>query len=134
MWLDTSLLSGWQFNLNVSNNLPADEMFLNDPFEHLWRAGVVPDPLRINDRDWSAGADLQAIRLRAEDAAVACELQFFQSPLEVVPRGEARLLVDAFWLRLIGAEEQVALNLVSADGDEFGPWAGSGFSHRNSKQ
>src|SRR5690606_33695580 len=92
--------------------------------EHFDVAGVVPDPFGVDDRDRAAGANLQAVGLRAEDAAVAGELKFLEAALEVFPSLESRLLVDALRLRLVGAEEQVTLDFVSADGSEFGPGSG----------
>ena len=60
-------------NTGVGHNLPADEVLLDDPFQHFRSAGVIPGALGIDDRDRPAGADLQAVCLRAKDAAVAGE-------------------------------------------------------------
>ncbi len=117
----SSRINVWRGVMKLFHNLPADEVSLDDPLEHRRRAGVVPSPFGVDDRDGAAGADLQAVGFGAEDAAVAGEFEFLEAPLQVIPRLEARLLVDALRLGLIGAEEQVTLNLVSTDGGEFGP-------------
>ena len=38
-------------------------MLLNDSFQHVRRARVVPDSVRMDDRDWVVGADPETIHL-----------------------------------------------------------------------
>jgi len=110
--------------VKIFNNATADEMFLNHPLENLGAAGMIPDAFGVNDGDGAVRADLEAVGLSTEDAAVAGELQFFQTAFEVVPRSEAVLLQRALRLGLIGAEEEMALDSIGADGGEFGPGGG----------
>ena len=64
--------------------------------------------LPVDDGDRPALADPQAIRLRSEDAALLRQFELLQPPLQEVPRGEAAILVTAFWIRLIAAEKDMA--------------------------
>ena len=96
-----------RFDEVVLDNLTANQMFLNDPFEHRRVAGPIPGALRIDDSDRSAFADPQAVGFCAEDSALFRQSQLFQSPLEIVPCFEATRLLAALRRRLIGAQEDV---------------------------
>ncbi len=89
-----------------------DEMFLNDALEHLRRAGVVPDALRIDDRDGTARADAEAVGLGAEHSRLeANEPKLLEAVFQKRPRLEASLPGAALRLSLVGAEKYVALKL-----------------------
>jgi hypothetical protein len=70
---------------------------------------VIPDPLRIHDRDRSAHADPQTIHLRAIDERQgAGEFQILQPLLEKVPGLQPLFAFATFRLRLVRAQEDVA--------------------------
>src|SRR5690606_22651791 len=83
--------------------------FLDDPLEHRWIALVVPRAFRIDDRDRSALADAEAVRLRAQHPALVRQAEFLQPLLQEVPRLDAARLVAALGIRLIAAQEDVPL-------------------------
>ena len=76
--------------------------------EHRRVALRIPRALRVDDGDRSALADAQAVRFRAEDAALLREAQLLQPPLQELPGGQAALLVAALRSRLVAAEKDVA--------------------------
>src|ERR1051326_1333293 len=86
----------------------ADEMFLDDPFENGRIASGVPRALGIDDRDRSAFADAQAVRLRPQDAALLRQSELFEPPFQKIPCRKSALLLAAFRVRLIAAEKDVA--------------------------
>src|SRR6187431_847781 len=98
-----------------SRKLSTDQVCLNDCFEHRRVTVCIPGALRIDDGYWSTFADTQAVRLRAEDAALLGEAQFLQPPLEVIPGGQAALFVAALRVRLVAAEKDVAVGVRDAD-------------------
>ena len=49
------------------NNLPANQMLLNDAFQNIRRAGVIPNAFRINDRNRPMRTNPQAVDLGAID-------------------------------------------------------------------
>ncbi len=57
----------------IVDDVPADEVSLDDLFQDLGGAGVVPDPFRVDDGDGALDAELEAVGFRAEDAAFAGE-------------------------------------------------------------
>src|SRR5438309_5278452 len=91
-------------------------MLLDNPLEDRRIAARVPRALGIDDRNRSAFADAQAVRFRAEDAALLGEPELPKAPLQELPRGEAALLVAALRRRLIAAEKDVAARDGHADG------------------
>jgi hypothetical protein len=78
---------------------------------------VIPDAFWIDDRDGALEADAQAVRLGAVDRRVptACEVELLEAFFQEFPRDEAGFLGAAFRLGLIGAEEDVALDLPDAE-------------------
>ena len=54
----------------VLDNPATNEVLLDDPLEHGSVALRIPGAFRVDDGDWSAFADAQAVRFRPEDAAV----------------------------------------------------------------
>src|SRR5687767_2024123 len=83
-------------------------MGLDDGFEHRRVALCVPGTLRIDDRNRTALADAQAVRLGAQDASLLRESQFLQPALEKLPGRQPSLLLAALRRRLIAAEKDVA--------------------------
>src|SRR6266446_1012369 len=110
-----SLASRISFLLTVCKHkllqhLPAYQVFLDDPFEDLGGAGVIPDAFRIHDRDGAVHAHAQAIDLAPVDQRFrACEFQILQSLLQKFPRGERLLPGRALGLGLVCAKENVPL-------------------------
>jgi len=89
-------------------------VFLDDPFENIFRTGMIPDTVRPYDRDGAAYADLQAIGLGALNAAAANQPQFLESALQEFPRGLARFLRTAALLLAHGAEEYLSVDCAAA--------------------
>src|ERR1700712_4396325 len=75
---------------------------------------MVPDAFGPDDRVRPGVADLEAVGLGPCDAAVAIESQLLDPPLQVLPRWSADCQRAAFALLRFGAEEDVALDPVSA--------------------
>ena len=96
----------------------ADQVFLNNPLEHVFGAAVVPDTVGPNDGDRACSADAQAICFGPCDAAIAVEPQFFQALLEVFPCRSADCRCAAFALLRFGTEENMAGDAVIAVGGE----------------
>src|SRR3954462_2654019 len=99
----------------IFDDLAADEVLLNDPFEDRRIARRVPRAFRIDDGDRTAFADAEAVRFAAQDAALLGQAERLQARLEVVPRGQSAFLVAALRLRLIAAQKDVPLRDRDAD-------------------
>src|SRR5882672_5733172 len=89
------------------DDAPADEMFLNDAVEHGWIALPVPRPFGIDDGDWAAFADSEAVHLGAQDTTLLRQPQLFQTTLQEVPRGEAAIFLAALWVGLVAAKKNM---------------------------
>src|ERR1041385_6671513 len=85
-------------------------MLLNDPLQHRRWAGVIPRAFGINDGDPPLLADAQTVCLAAIDQRLrADESQFIEPLFEKIPRRQTLLLRRALRFRLVGAQENVAL-------------------------
>src|SRR6266545_1784627 len=94
-----------------------DEMFLNDPLQHLGRARVVPDAFGINDRDRAARADSKTIHLAAIHQRLrADQIQFLEAPFQKFPRLDPFFLLATIRLGLIRTEKDVAPISLQAQG------------------
>ena|SRR5436190_14384794 len=63
-----------------------NQMFLDDPLEHLRRDGVIPDSFRIDDGDRSLFANAKTIRFRPVNAFIGSgESQFLEPALQIIP-------------------------------------------------
>ena len=99
------------------SQLAVEQMALDDLFEHLRRAGVIPNSIRINDRDRPMRADAQAVDLAAINQRLwAHQIELVQPLLEELPRGECLLAWGAVRFGLIGAQENVPAVLFQAQG------------------
>ena len=102
-------------------------MFLDDALENYRRAGVIPDAIRVNDRDRPAQADAQAVDLAAINERLrADEMELLEACLEEFPRSQRLLARRAFRLGLVRAEEDMTGLLREAErfgGGEQG-WIG----------
>ena len=49
------------------HNLVSNEMFLDNSFNHNRISGPVPNAFRIDQHDWTFGADPETVGLSAED-------------------------------------------------------------------
>lgn len=96
----------------VLNRNPPDKVFLDDPFEHRFGAGVVPDAIGIDDRNRPGGAYAQAIGLGPGDLPGPGQAEFGQAMLEVFPRGRTGLGRAALGLLRLGAKEYVPAGAV----------------------
>jgi hypothetical protein len=93
----------------------ANQMFLDDPLEDRRIALRVPRAFGINDGDWAALADAEAIRFRPQNAALLSETELLQPALEKLPCREAPIFLAAFRVRLIAAEKDVTARHLDAD-------------------
>ena len=99
------------------NHFPADEMFLNDAFQNVRRAGMIPHSFRVNDGDWPLNTDTKAVGLGAINQRLrTSQIQFLEPSLEKFPRLKPFLLRATFWLSLIGAKENVPFVTRQAQG------------------
>ncbi len=104
----------------ILHRLAADQVLLDDPFEHVLGAGMVPDPVRPDERDRPGGADLQAIGLAPLDPAASFaprsrQSQLFETLFQVFPGSLALLPAAALLLFRKRAEENVALDCCPAN-------------------
>jgi hypothetical protein len=99
----------------LGDGVAGEEVFLDDAFEDFGGAGVVPGAFGVDDGDGAVDADLEAIGLGAVDEGVgAGEFEFLEAALEVIPGGDAFLLVAALGLGLVSAEEDMAFDFFDA--------------------
>jgi len=82
-------------------------MFLDDTFEDLWRAGVIPDVIGLDNGYRTHNTDAQTICLCSKDLTGTIEVQFFKSTLEIVPSLKTLLFTATLWLGLVGTQENV---------------------------
>src|SRR5579864_3775546 len=93
-----------------AHGLPADQMLLNDPLDYWRRAGMIPGAIRIDHGDGALLADAEAIGFGPVNATFAPgKSQFRQAQLQIIPGRATFLARRALRLRLVGAEEDVAL-------------------------
>src|SRR5688572_6745235 len=85
----------------------ADQMLLDDGFEHGRVAFPVPRAVRVDDGNRAAFADAEAVGLGAQDAALLRKAQLLEAPLQKVPGRQAPLLVAALRVGLVAAEKDV---------------------------
>ena len=71
--------------LEVGDGLSAEDVLLEDAFEVVRGAGMVPDALGVNDGDGALAADTEAVGFGALDAAGAGEAKFVEAFFQVVP-------------------------------------------------
>src|SRR5262245_16541786 len=86
---------------------PGDQVILDDPLQHRRIAGAIPRAFGIDDRNRSAFTNAQAVRFRAQDAALLRQAELLEPLFQEIPRSETSLLVAALRLRLIAAQEDV---------------------------
>jgi hypothetical protein len=99
----------------IRHNLVADQMFLDDPLNNFWGRRFVPDPFGVDQHDRALLADAQTIGLGAEDATGTIggrfvEAQFLEAAFEVVPGDEAGRFVATDRVRLVGADQDMAID------------------------
>ena len=106
-------------------------MFLDNSLQDSRGAGVIPDGLRVNDRDWALLADSQAIGFRAIDQRLRPnQVQLFEPALQILPGFQALDLGRAFGFRLISAEENMAAIFLQAEGIDRGFQTGNAVLRR----
>ena len=91
----------------VLDDAAADQMFLDDSFERGWIAFAIPRAFGVDDGDWAALTDFEAVGLRAQDAALIGQSQLGEATFQEVPRRHAAFHVTALGLGLLGAEKDV---------------------------
>lgn len=104
-----------------------EEVGLDDAFEVFGGAGVIPDAVRIDDRDGPIDANTKAVGFCSMNQLVGVgEIEFFEAGFEELPGGGPGFGPAAFGLGRGGAEEEVAL----VGGEfEFGGDVGEGVGH-----
>src|SRR5262249_4311103 len=85
----------------------ADEMLLDDPLEDRRIAPAIPRPFGIDEGNRAALADSEAVRFRAQDAALFRQAELLQPPLEEVPGSQTAIFVAALRLRLVATQKNV---------------------------
>jgi hypothetical protein len=83
-------------------------MFLNDPLEALRPCRVIPDALRVYQRDGSAIADAETVGARPID--LVGQSEFSEPPLQIGPGFQARFARTTFRLGLIRTEKNMPLH------------------------
>jgi len=96
------------------DRLAADQVFLNNTFKHIRRAGVIPGAIRIDQCDGSMRADLQAICLGAIDTAGSEQSELHETFFQVVPGLKACRPGGALGFALVAAQENVSLYVWNA--------------------
>ena len=92
------------------NDLPPQQVILNDLLQHWGRAGVIPRSLRIDHRNRPVLADSQAVRLASQDQGPGSRQAHFLEPaFQKLPRLQSFRPRAAQRLGRIRAEENVAL-------------------------
>src|SRR5687768_2097101 len=99
----------------LADRLTADQMFLEDTFEHGRIALPVPDPIGIDHGDGAAAADVEAVGAGGVDAFLARKPQLLEALVQVLPGADRPLAAAALGLGRIAAEEHVALDLPDAE-------------------
>src|SRR5215831_17392448 len=95
--------------------MTTNEMFLDDALENGWGHGVIPNPVRVDNRNWALFADSQTIGFGAVDARIGfCQTKLFQTTFQILPRLKPDLLRCAFRRRLIGADEDMTTDIRDA--------------------
>jgi hypothetical protein len=89
------------------DDVAGDQMFLDDPFEHRRIALAVPRAFRVHDRNRAAFTDAEAVGFRTQDASLLRQAELFEATLKKIPGDQAALLLAAFRLGLIAAQENV---------------------------
>ncbi len=92
------------------NDLPPQQVILNDLLQHCGRAGVIPRSLWIDHRNRPVLADPQAVRLASQDQGPGSRQAHFLEPaFQEFPRCQSFRPPAAESLRRIRAEKNVAL-------------------------
>jgi hypothetical protein len=112
---DRLLVERMQIDQEFLDNAAANQVLLNDAFEHRRVARPVPRPFRIDDCDRPAFADTKTVRFRPQDASLILELQLLEASLQEVPGGKTAFLLATLRGRLVAAEKKVATSLANAD-------------------
>lgn len=104
----------------IHHHLIVDQMFLDDPLNHIRISRFVPNAFGIDQHDRPLLADAQAIGLGAEDAARSIgsrfvQAEFLEAAFEVVPGDEAGFLVAADRVRLVGTNQDMAIDRLQAE-------------------
>jgi len=91
------------------HNRPAEEVFLDDAFQHRWMAAVIPDRFGINHGDGTVGTDAQAACLGAiHEGFGSNEIELFEAFFEVFPGDNGLFTGTAFGFICIRTQEDVA--------------------------
>src|SRR5689334_18395190 len=93
------------------DDLPRQEVLLEDALQHGGIAVAVPGALGVDDGDGSARADVEAVGAGRVDAAVLREAQLLEALAQELPGLGRALAAAALGLGGIAAEEDVALDL-----------------------
>src|SRR5262245_46215218 len=99
----------------LGNRPPADQVFLNDAFEHRRVARTIPRPFWIHDSDRSAFTNPETVRFGPEHTTLFAQTELFEPSFEKLPRNEPTLLVATLRCGLVAAEKDMATGDRDAD-------------------
>lgn len=108
-----SIIQAFLDDQKVVNDLPADEMPLDDAFKVFRSAGVIPRPFGVDDGDRPLCADLQAVGLRAVHS-VSGKAQFLEPRFQEFPGLQRLRAIIALGLGGISAKENMPLDFVQS--------------------
>lgn len=93
----------------------ADEVLLDDLFEHRGIAVRVPGSFGVDNRDGATRANPQTIRFGAEDPSLPGESQFVESAFQIIPSLQRTLFVATLRFGLVTTEKDVAAYLADLE-------------------
>ena len=96
----------------VGYRYAANEMFLDDPFQHLRGTPPIPNTVRINHRNRTLLTQLQTVSLSTVDLTTLYQPKLVQTPFEEIPGLDAVVLFRTFRFGLVGAQKDVTLDFV----------------------
>jgi len=83
-------------------------MLLDDPLQNIRLAGMVPNPVWVDDSYRAVCANAEAVGFRAPKMSLSAQVDLFGSPLQVIPRSKSRFSRTAFCSGLICAKKDMA--------------------------
>ncbi len=98
----------------LGNRRAADQMLLQDPFDHCWGTAAVPNALWLHDQDWTSFTDPEAAGWHSQHAPLLGQSQFLEASFEILPRFPHLFFAGTFGGLLIQADQDHSVGLVQA--------------------
>ena len=99
----------------LRDRLATNKMLLNDPLQYCGSRRMIPDALRVDHGDGTLFADLQTVRLGAENAVLSLRQTCFdQALLKKLPRRVTDFAGRTLWLCLSSAQKDVPAKTADA--------------------